>query len=249
MKKIGLVFWLFSSLIYAQNDPSFNRANDFYNSGDYNSAISTYKEIIESGLHSAELYYNLANCYYKLNKVAPSIYYYEKALLLNPNDTDLLNNLSFAKKMTVDKIDDVPELGLVKLAGRVIHLYSADQWAVICIFLMVFFVLFFITYYFTKKTKSKRLFFIFQGIVLVLLIISFGLMTKKFDLEKNIKHGIVFSQEIELKSEPNLKSETIFFLHEGTKIRLLEPYSDSWTKIQLNDGKVGWLPNNAFKEL
>jgi hypothetical protein len=38
------------------------------------------------------------NCYYKLNKVAPAIYSYEKALVLSPNDKEILNNLKFAQK-------------------------------------------------------------------------------------------------------------------------------------------------------
>ncbi|MGB2050149.1 MAG: SH3 domain-containing protein, partial [Flavobacteriaceae bacterium] len=51
------------------------------------------------------------------------------------------------------------------------------------------------------------------------------------------------------KSEPNLKSETVFILHEGAKIQILESYKKEWSKIKLIDGKSGWLPNEAFKEL
>ena len=61
----------------------FEIANEMYKKGEYENAIQKY-EFIEKSLkqESADLYFNLGNSYYKLNKVAPSIYYYEKALLL-----------------------------------------------------------------------------------------------------------------------------------------------------------------------
>lgn len=246
MRKMSFLFWLFGSMLCAQN-VSFDKANTLYNNGDYAAAISLYEQILEDNQHSSELYFNLANCYYKLNMVGPSIYFYEKALLLEPNDSDIINNLGFARKMTIDNINEIPKLGLVKFTSAIINRLKADQWAVVCVSLMMFFVLFFITYYLTEKTRLKRLFFVLEGLVLILLIVSFGLMTKKVKLEQDIKHAIIFSQEVALKSDPNPRSETVFLLHEGTKIQLLQSFSDSWTKIQLKDGKIGWLPNSAFR--
>ena len=89
MKKI-LIFWLLCLVGFSQTSGSFKQANDLYNSGYYKKAIDRYGSILASNLHSAELYYNLANCYYKLNEIGPSIFYYEKALQLSPNDSDIL---------------------------------------------------------------------------------------------------------------------------------------------------------------
>ena len=61
--------------------------------------------------------------------------------------------------------------------------------------------------------------------------------------------GILFSQKVRVKSDPNLKSDTAFELHEGTKVQLLETYQGNWTKIKLQDGKTGWIPNNDVKAL
>ena len=68
-----------------------------YNQGKYAEAIDKYKAILETKNHSAALYFNLANAHYKLNNIAPSIYYYEKALQLAPNDPDIKNNLALPK--------------------------------------------------------------------------------------------------------------------------------------------------------
>ena len=249
MRLLSLAFWLLSWVAHAQYNTAFEKANEFYNNGDFDSAVSLYEDILEANLHSAELYYNLGNSYYKLNKIAPSIYYYEKALLLSPRDKDVLNNLRFAQKMTVDNINDVPKLGLIKLINSSVNLFKTDHWAIICIILMILFVLLFLAYYLTNRTRTKRLFFIMEGVVLAFLILSFVLTNKKLDRDNNLKYGIIFSQEIELKSEPNLKSETLYLLHEGTKVQLVNSFTNSWTKILLSDGKTGWLPNSAFKRL
>jgi hypothetical protein len=40
--------------------------------------VRAYETVLTQNKHSSELYFNLGNAYYKLNKVAPSIYNYEK---------------------------------------------------------------------------------------------------------------------------------------------------------------------------
>jgi SH3-like domain-containing protein len=35
-------------------------------------------------------------------------------------------------------------------------------------------------------------------------------------------------------------------IHEGIKFKI-EDEVNSWVKIKLSDGKVGWLPNNVFE--
>ena len=96
---------------FLQNDTLFKKANTLYNNGKYLEAIDNYMSILETNTHSAELYFNLGNAHYKLNNIATSIYYYEKALQLKPNDKDIINNIAFARNMTIDAIDTVPEVG------------------------------------------------------------------------------------------------------------------------------------------
>ena len=84
-----LLICLCSVFTNAQNDVLFKEGNTLYNSGKYAEAIQKYETVLKTGEHSSALYFNLANAHYKLNNVAPSIYYYEKALQLSPNDKDI----------------------------------------------------------------------------------------------------------------------------------------------------------------
>jgi tetratricopeptide (TPR) repeat protein len=158
MKKI-LIFWLMCLVGFSQTTESFKQANDLYNSGYYKEAIGQYDSILASNQHSAELYFNLANCYYKLNEVGPSIFYYEKALQLAPDDLDILNNLGYAQKMTIDAIQEVPESGVSKLLNKTLNSLSVDGWAIRCVGLVFLFVVLFLGYYLSYSEAKKRLFF------------------------------------------------------------------------------------------
>ena len=244
---IILFFWLIGSLGHSQDNLQFDQANSLYNNGKYEAAISAYENILENNLHSSALYFNMANCYYKLNKTGPSIYYYEKALKLAPNDKDIQNNLSFARQMTIDQFDTIPELEPSTFYKKTAQIFSLNGWAIFCILLMCVCVGFFIAYFLSYNTKTKRFFFIMGVISVLILIISFVLLNKKIDLD-NERYGIIYPQEINVKTEPNLRSETAFVLHEGTKVQIIESFQSSWLKIKLINGNIGWISKNALKE-
>ena len=67
------------------------------------------------------------------------------------------------------------------------------------------------------------------------------------DFEADIP-AIVFSEELTVKSEPNNRSSQAFLLHEGTKVYVLDELDD-WKKIELIDGKTGWVPSGEIKLL
>ncbi len=51
---------------------------------------------IEDTLLSSKIYYNIGNCYFKMDSLLNSIFYYQQALKLNPNDEDAKYNLELA---------------------------------------------------------------------------------------------------------------------------------------------------------
>ncbi|OYX23679.1 MAG: ion channel protein [Flavobacteriales bacterium 32-35-8] len=247
-RHLFILIFLITTFGFTQNTALFEKGNTLYNQGKYNEAIDAYKTILNSKNHSAELYYNLGNAYYKLNKVAPSIFYYEKALQLAPNDNDIKNNLSFARNMTIDAIDAIPEAGLSKLIKNITNYMTFDGWAKTSVILVFCFVVLFLFYYFAYSTLRKRLAFIGSMVSVFLIVITLTLAFHKFNLDKNDKPAIVFVQESKVKSEPNLRSEESFTLHEGTKVQILDTVK-SWKKIRLADGKTGWIPEEDIKSL
>jgi len=249
MKQLfSILIFLGSFLINAQNEALFNQATDAYNDGDYQKAIENYQEILDKGQHSAELYFNLGNAFYKLNQIAPSIYNYEKALLLAPNDPEIKNNLSYAQNMTLDAIETLPETGLTKIYERITDLLSFDQLSYVAIVFMILFVLLYIAFYYLRYASNKRIAFIGSFGCLILSIVSAILAFVQYNDFKADQPAIVFANEAQVKAEPNNRSEAVFLLHEGTKVNVLETLNE-WKEIKLVDGKTGWIESESIKPL
>ena len=234
--------------LIAQEDALFKNATTDYNEGRYEEAAAKYEEILEGGKHSAALYYNLGNTYYKLNRIAPSIYYYEKALLLDPGDPEIKNNLAFAKNMTLDDIAAVPQTGLSRLLERTTGLMTFDQWAYLAVVFIFLFVFLYIAYYYLRYATQKRLAFITSLVFLFLSLFALVFAYIQFNNFKAEQPAIIFAPEVAVKSEPNDRSEAAFVLHEGTKVQVLEQLNE-WKRIQLADGSTGWIPQDALRVL
>lgn len=250
MKKIiVLLLVLSSSILSSQNTQElFSKANSLYKKGNYLKAIELYNKIENSGNISSELYYNLGNCNYKLNNVAPSIYNYEKALQLDPLNEDAQNNLIIAKKLTLDRIEELPKSIFQKLNNQYLSKISYNAWAVISIILSFITAILFLLFYFSHTPSKKRLFFSTSVLSFLLLVLSLTVTYSQFKQTKNNIQAIIFPEEIHVKNAPTSDAEEVFILHEGTKVTVLDVV-DQWKKIKLADGKIGWMLSKNLKEL
>ena len=249
MKKLLYILILlvsFSSI--AQNQNLFDQGKELYKNGKYQQAINAWMQILDKGEHSAELYFNLGNAQYKLNQIGPSVYYYEKALQLSPNDSDIKNNLAFAENARIDSIEPLPQTVFSKWYKSIAGVFTFNGWAVLAVIFSILFVALFLFYYFAYTEKRKRLLFassMFAGIFLVasltMAFLTYSDFTKK-------QPAIIFASEIEVKTEPSMGSSVAFTLHEGTKVQI-SAQDGNWYRITLADGKDGWIPATDLKQL
>ena len=249
MKKQVLILLLFlSSLAQAQNTALFEEANEAYANNDFETAVSKYEKILENGETSVAVYYNLGNAYYKLNNVAPSIYYFEKALQLDPTDEDVQNNIEFARSMTIDDIPVSEETGFQKTINSFISTFSYNTWAFIAIALSVIFVVLFLLYYFSRTPLQKRIFFGVAIFVFLLGGMSVFFAFQQQEIQFNNQFAIIFADEAPVRNEPSQRGDAAFSLHAGTKTKVLEDYQ-GWFKIELSNGTQGWIEGDYLKQL
>ncbi len=248
-KIIVIALLIFSNSLLAQEaDSLFVEANKLYQNEEYNEALEIYKKIEENKIESDELFYNIANANYKLNKVAPAIYYYEKALLVNPNNTDAKFNLRFAKQMAIDNIEPLPKSFSQKLSAGIIQKLAYNTWAWVAVSLSILFAILFLLYHFSYSSSSKRFYFVSSIVSAFLALLTLTFAYQNYNTVKTDNPAIVFAQQTDVKSAPTLSSEVSFQLHEGTKVQILESL-DSWKKIKIADGKIGWMLVDDLKEL
>ena len=242
MNKLSLILvFLFSFNLYG-NDSLFVSANSDYANQEYNAAIKKYNLILSSNLESPELYYNLANSFFKINEIHQAIYYYEKALKIKPDFDDAKENLEICNLQLIDKIEEIPELMITSLYNNIINFLSLKNWIYLTLIFIWFSLIVFSYNSIVKKNKKY---------VLYLVIFSFFLFfitTKKYNQNINVKEAIIYSSVINVMSAPSEQSTNLFSLHIGTKVKI-EDQIENWVNIRIANGKKGWVLIENLKEI
>lgn len=247
-KQLFLITCLFTILAFGQNQTFFEQGKELYKAEKYQEAIESWMKILKANHHSDAIYFNIANAHYKLNNIGPSIYYYEKALQLNPDDEDIRNNLTFAENAKIDVIEPLPETIFKRWYDAISGIMSYDGWAIFATILSALFVVLFLLYYFSYSEGKKRFLFTAAAFTVFIFLFSLTLAFKTYADYKNTRLAILFAESSEVRSEPRLGSEPSFVLHEGTKVHILDE-DGQWYRIKLADGKDGWVPASDLKEL
>ena len=246
---LSLTFFLFPFTSSAQ-DPNalMTVGNNAYNEGLYDSALRVYRQIEAQDLASPALYYNMGNAYFKNNDIPSAILYYEKAGKMAPNNEDIKYNLNIANSMIVDKIERVPELFLKRWWNYFYNMFNADTWTALSLVswcILIFFVGLFVL---TGRRSLRKMAFYFGVLFLFTSMASFGLASQKYFYGKEHSEAIIFTPTITVKSSPTVTAVDLFVVHEGTKVGILDQVN-GWIKIRIQDGSVGWLPEDAMREI
>jgi SH3-like domain-containing protein len=69
-----------------------------------------------------------------------------------------------------------------------------------------------------------------------------------YNQQTNHNQAIVFSGSVPVKSSPVDSGTSLFVIHAGTKVNLIDELGD-WVKIQLADGNEGWLPLSDLERI
>lgn len=243
-----LVFELSAQQFQDPADSVFIRANNHYDQQQYNEAKVLYEELLERDIHSSAVFYNLGNACFKLDEVAYAILYYEKALQLDPDNSDIIHNIDFANTFIVDKIIPLPQLFLKKWWFDFVNYYDLNDWAVNSLILFWLFFILMAIYLISRKIILKKVAFYAGIIVLFLSIIAFVSLSQKKGVIEKQQYAIVFEPTITVKSSPNRSSVDLFVIHEGLKVELLEK-GGQWYKIKIANGSIGWIPAETIKKI
>ncbi len=219
-----------------------------YKNGNYNQSIELYKTIEDSGYTSAYMYYNMGNAYFRLNQIARAILYYERALLLNPNDADIQHNLKYVNTFVSDKINELPVPFYIIWYKDFTQIFSANTWAWFSIVLfLVILILIYINFLTTSAFISKLIKFI-TTVLFILWIVSISATYSSYHRLTSHNYAIIIDDTVEIKSSPDDNSTSLFVLHEGTKVYIKETFED-WAEIKIADGNTGWIKIKSIERI
>lgn len=219
----------------------FDEGNRLYQAGDFDGALDRYRRILDAGLESGDLHYNIGNTYFRLGALGPAILHYERARRLMPGDDDLLANLALARSLTADEIVPRPRfwlfrlvdwwVGLLPRAGLLWLVALAWVTAVAGAALVV------LRPAARAGAWARRTAFAAAAVTVVF---GVNLVVRELDLGAAAE-AIVMADEAQVQSAPSDDPALrIFAVHEGAKVRM-DRRSGDWVEIVLEDGSVGWM--------
>ncbi len=257
MKRRGVTLAVFLIVLFSSSQARcadsersaqlFYGANTSYEKGDYTKAIEEYLKILDAGLESGALYYNIGNSFFKLNKLGYAIYCYEKAKRLIPGDSDLKSNLNYARSLA--GTTDYPESAVravLRRLGYPMRQVTLNGGAVFTVSMYILTILvsaFFVRNRILAKRYGAVLFVLIT--ICVYCIFAFGI---KYFHEVVIKFGIVVDKSVDCLYEPIDKSTTYFTLPEGDKAVIVRT-RNGWRQIRSLDGKAGWVHKDSVQEI
>lgn len=241
--KFLLLIFVIQINIFALTDVEvLNRAVESYKNNNFKEALEDFC-ILNDKYQSAELFFNIGNCYMKLGKTGFAIGAYYSALSRDPVNPDIKHNLTYAKSLTKNQLPDDTDINsLTDVFKNIINHFTLKTHQLILLILYFILVILIIYYWLIKNNISNN-----KTLILILfsllIIESFITWTRYNDI--NIKKGIVTVSEISIKYGPNFNDTEAFVLYEGTKFSIYNT-SDNWYQIRLIDGKTGWIHSENF---
>lgn len=233
---VGLwVLFILAGFTSAQdNDPKklFAEANRLYDSQDYLSAVQSYEHLVEQGMRTPALYYNLASAYFKTKAIGKSVLYLLKAQELLPGDDDIEGNLRFVSQFTLDK-GTLSSPPLAFFTER-LPLSGWALWATILYFLLAGLIA--VRIWFKSRAAVLRLATWLSGFLLLVFAFGFYLSWSWAKVPK----GVLLAKEAPVKSGPGEDFVTQLVGHEGLTFQILEEREDYFEVLLPNDVK-GWV--------
>jgi len=214
-------------------------ANEDYLQGRYEEAARGYEAILARDRRNGHVFYNLGNCFVRLGQVGRAVLSYRKALLLLPRDGDLKANLNHARSLRQDRTEERPPSLWQTLAFWYHALNLRGLFIAFCALNLLFWGSVLLRIF--RDSEWVRWAMALSLILTVLMGVSTYL---KYRETFHNPDGVVLQAETPVRAGFSHKDTVLFVLHEGTEFRILGQ-EKGWWKIELPDGKKGWIPRQA----
>lgn len=230
----------------ASPDESFRQGNQAYTEGAYQQAIDHYETILDSGVASASLYYNLGNAYFQLEMKGMARLNYERARRLNPGNDAILHNINLLKESIPGEDHILPKPRVLEWRDYFTGLQRPDAWAWTAIILVLVLAVSLAAVYMTPFPARKKLFLAIAAVFLLGILASIYAAGRQYHLEYVKQHAVVMEDNVAARSAPGDNGQELFILPEGIKVEV-NTTMNSWLEIRLPDGHTGWLPDKSVE--
>lgn len=246
MKK-RILFLLAPALILAatstcragEAEDLFSQGNRAYAEENYQQALACYHRVMKQKGVSSSLLFNMANAYYHTEDIGNAVLYYERALYLDPGNTDIRTNLAVARK----------DFGLVeKDTGqweRYFHFFNLNGWAWLASASLSVFSLIFLLRSLLQRAGQNKLMKVASLVALFLFVVSGAGVVSQVEL---LDQGIVTAEGASLLVSPFDTAPKSSAIKDGRRVKIMKRYQD-YLLVKESTGETGWIAEKAVKPI
>jgi len=231
--------WVNASVPYNE---WWTKANSFYNQKSYDSAAYYYEKIAAQQPANAEVYYNLGNTYYRLNKIGLSVLNYKRVLRIAPNNANAMDNLLLAQSRMTKKPEFSRDIFFIKWWNALTSPATSQILAVLSYSLFLAILVLFFLKIWKKYTIHSG---VFYSLIFLFALVMTGAVA---GAEKRNAHSEAVVVQSDAVFKTDLKSGKPELLPEGTIVKWNEAQNDQ-VLIRLPDGRDGWVNISALEKI
>lgn len=221
----------------ADNTQLWKNGTNAYLQKQYDSAAAYFEKIAVSKPANAELYYNLGNVYYRLNRIPQAILNYQRALYIDPAYTDASDNLAVAQARISHHIPATEDIFFISWWKSLTAHTHATSWAIAALlaFCMVIASLWARRYAGFGSILPSQM----PGILgfVCALFLLFGIVA---GANRARSPGAVVMEDDAPLMNADLKGKPQALIPEGTTVKVGEE-KGMWVEVTLPDGRTGYL--------
>ena len=216
-------------------ESDFDTANRLYGQGKFAEAAGAYKNLIQSGLTSGAVYFNLGDAYFKAGQFGRAIVAYRQAMQLTPRDNDLRANLQFVRNQVSGVTMRMP-----RWQGW-IEILSLNEWTWLTV--SAFWIAFLLLAAKQWKPHWQRALRTYTTVAFMLFFVfacGFGITLGQ---HFGNKVAIVISPDAKVLGSP-FASQELFTVRDGAELQVLDQ-KDDWYQVSDGAGRTGWLQRDS----
>ena len=251
MKKIALVFLVLvvslPQLMAADNYSAlWSRGNELYRQKQYDSAAACFEQIAILKPRNAEIYYNLGNTYYRMNRIAMAVLNYERALKIDPEYKEAMENLMLTQSRISNHIQPGNEVFFMKWWEALTLGVKATMWAIWALLIFILMVGSVAFRRFQKADGWLRLPVQVPGILGFVWVCIIVLAVASAQNSQDSTSAVVLQNDAPLMNAEQ-KGKPLSLLPEGTTVKIIDMKGD-FAEVVLPDGRKGWLQQSLLNK-
>ena len=213
-------------------------ANRFYEDKDFASAIRMYQSILNRGVESANIHFNLANAYFKSGDLGHAVLYYSKARRLAPGDEDVAFNLEFAKQFSRVQMQGVELNPIRNFLVELVDTYELQRLAWIATALFIILLIgMTVRFGLGYNSSSVRILMVVSAI---LLVAAGSLTSFKYRYDYLTRRAVIIADESPVYTGASEQSEVELRGAPGLIVEITSESGD-FLNVLFENKRRGWI--------